>query len=319
MLTELLPELLADAGGVPRLEPGRCLRSRFSKISCRRCTDACPAAAIDGSDRLPLIRATACTGCSLCQAACPTGALGEPAVLNRVVADLDDQAQPVIGCFQPGVRAHTRVPCVGLFDEEALLALAILFPSGLTFDLTRCATCANVAAMTVLRHRLAALAALPEFPCRRLRLAETEAEVGFSAPAVSRREFFAFFRNRSARAVGSTLRRLQPPLPESYGAKRLPAGRRLLLRTLPLLASSLRSAAEERFFPTLNFSPECRRCTSCVGVCPTGALATSSDDPPQPVFEAALCTGCAACAEFCRRQAIAMGGENHASLPIGAD
>jgi ferredoxin len=306
MLTELLPlELLTD-GGVPRLHPGRCLRGRFARSACRRCADACAKNAIDCTEGLPVVRAAACTGCALCQSACPSGALGEPDALNRLLDALGDRPQPVIGCSQPGVRAHARIPCLGLLDPEALLALAILFPGGLTFDLTRCAACPNAAVVPVLRRQLTSLAALPDFPAGRLRLAETEAELGFREDALSRREFFTFFRKRSAAAAGTALRQLQPPLPESYGAKRLPAGRRLLLRALPLLPLPLRSAAAEQFFPIIVFGPECSRCTACVGICPTGALATSADDPPHPVFEPSFCTGCAACTEFCRRQASAL-------------
>jgi Pyruvate/2-oxoacid:ferredoxin oxidoreductase delta subunit len=44
----------------------------------------------------------------------------------------------------------------------------------------------------------------------------------------------------------------------------------------------------------------------CVGMCPTGAIATSRDDPPRPVFVAPLCTGCGVCAEFCHVKAIAV-------------
>jgi formate hydrogenlyase subunit 6/NADH:ubiquinone oxidoreductase subunit I len=40
------------------------------------------------------------------------------------------------------------------------------------------------------------------------------------------------------------------------------------------------------------------------GICPTGAIATSRSDPPQPVFHPLLCTGCTVCAEFCPQQAI---------------
>jgi Pyruvate/2-oxoacid:ferredoxin oxidoreductase delta subunit len=44
----------------------------------------------------------------------------------------------------------------------------------------------------------------------------------------------------------------------------------------------------------------------CVGMCPTGAIATSRDDPPRPVFIAPLCTACGVCAEFCNVKAIAV-------------
>jgi ferredoxin len=303
MLT--IPLDLLTEKTVPDIHPGRCLRSRFARTKCRSCAAICPQGAIAIPERLPVISAESCTGCRLCQGACPAGALGEQEELHRAISELGEAPHPVLGCREPGVRAHGRVTCLGLLDAEGLLALAILFPGGITLNLTQCAACRNASVVPVLRHHLTILErVLPQFPDERLHLAEAEAALAFTEESLSRREFFTFFRQRSKAAAGTALNRLHPPAPKAYGAKRLPAGRQLLLQGLPLLPLPQKEAAEKRFFPSLHFGEGCRSCTGCVGVCPTGALTTSRDDPPRPVFERSLCTGCSVCTDFCRQQAL---------------
>jgi ferredoxin len=303
MLTELLPrDELAD-GSAPRLDPGRCLRGRFSRTSCRRCQDACPAGAIELGAGLPSVKPEACTGCLLCQASCPTGAFGEPEELDRAIRELGNRPQPVLGCRLPDSEAHARLACLGLLDGEGLLALAACFPGGLTLNLVHCNACPRAAILPVLRRSLESLGTLPGRPGDRLRPAESKATLAFAGDSLSRRQFFTFLRRRSAAAADAALSRAQPAAPEPYSAKRLPAGRRALLRVMPELPLPLRAEVEARFFPALAFSPECRRCAGCAGVCPTGALTTDAGDPPRPVFVGSACTACGLCVEFCRRKA----------------
>jgi ferredoxin len=139
----------------------------------------------------------------------------------------------------------------------------------------------------------------------RLRLARTPADLDYREAALSRREFFTFLRKRSTDAATLAAARLQnAPESAAGGRKSLPARRRLLLRALPLLAPEVRSELEAQLFPALSFAPSCTGCTGCAGICPTGALATTTDDPPRPLFIPQLCTGCSLCVEFCRKGGI---------------
>ncbi|HPR05596.1 MAG TPA: 4Fe-4S dicluster domain-containing protein, partial [Denitromonas sp.] len=52
----------------PDVDPGRCIHTHAEVGSCRRCVDACPAAAWMLDDEQLAIDASACDGCGLCVA-----------------------------------------------------------------------------------------------------------------------------------------------------------------------------------------------------------------------------------------------------------
>jgi ferredoxin len=299
-------ELLTPTTGI-RVDLSRCLHRRFSRTSCRRCANACPSGAIV-VEQGPRIDPALCTGCRLCEAACPIGALsGSERAIGVLATALAEHSRPVLGCRAPGVEAHVHTGCLGFLEIEGLLALALFFPAGLTLNLSRCEGCPSAGMLPALTAAVNKLRQLSGDPwAERLRLARTPADLDYREAALSRREFFTFLRRRSTDAASIAAARLQnAPEPADGGRKTLPPRRRLLLRALPLLAPEVRSQLEAQLFPTLTFAPSCTGCTGCAGICPTGALAASADDPPCPVFTPRLCTGCSLCAEFCRKGGIA--------------
>jgi ferredoxin len=299
-------ELLTPTTGM-RVDLPRCLHRRFSRTTCRRCADVCPAAALV-VEQGPRIEPALCTECRLCEAACPTGALsGDERAIGALATALAEHPRPILGCRRDGVQAHVHTGCLGFLETEGLLALALFFPAGLTLNLTRCEGCRSAGMLPALTGAAEKLRQIPGIPgAGRLRLARTAAELDFREAALSRREFFTFLRKRSTDAASVAAARLQnAPEPASGGRKSLPARRRLLLRALPLLSPEVRSPLETRLFSSLSFGPTCTRCTGCAGICPTGALAARGDESPRPVFTPQLCIDCSLCAEFCRKSGIA--------------
>lgn len=317
MLARQLSHELAPGATAPRLDPGRCVRGRFTRASCRRCADACPRGAIAIGKGPPVVSPGACAGCRLCQASCPTGAVGDADELGRALDELGDRPRPVLGCRVPGVEAHDRLSCLGLLDAEALLALGARFPGGVTLNLVHCAGCAGAAVVPALRRRLEELQGWAGSVAARVRAVEAPAALDYERAALSRRQFFSIFGGRGRAAANVELPDARRATPEPGSARRLPAGRRSLLRVLEAVPARARAQAEARFFPSLSFSAACRGCTACAGVCPTGAIAVDAGDPPRPVFERSACTGCGACAEFCRRGAIALSTSAGAATACG--
>jgi formate hydrogenlyase subunit 6/NADH:ubiquinone oxidoreductase subunit I len=79
---------------------------------------------------------------------------------------------------------------------------------------------------------------------------------------------------------------------------------RQVLLQLGKASSPVREMLDTRILPELTFKPECSGCTACVGICPTGALASPDIRGNQPEAKKDRCTSCNLCVEFCRQAAI---------------
>ena len=299
--------LLAPAGGV-QLEALHCVRRFGSGPRCAACAQACPEDAIALEARRPVIDEKRCTACRLCEAACPADAIhGDERDLEALAAELARAAKPVLGCRVPGVQANARTGCLGFLDIEAILALALALPGGLTLNLSRCAGCRNAPVAEGIAAVLERVRALPGDPAGdRVRIARDAGTLDFQDTSLSRRGFFGALGKTGAGAAAKIVPTLGEAPARVLPHKRLPSRRLLLLRGLAALPAAQREAIEAALFPTLTFLPACNNCTGCDGICPTGAITTSASDPPRPVFLRALCTGCGACAAFCDEQGIAL-------------
>jgi ferredoxin len=305
MLGEKALDILTPAACI-QVDLTRCVHRRFSRTSCRRCAEACPSGALR-IEKGPLIDGALCTNCRRCESVCPTGALrGDEREIGDLASSLAQSPRPVLGCRMQGVQAHVHTGCLGFLDVEGLLALGLLFPEGLTLNLTRCRECSNSAILPGLEKAAEEVRRLLGGSAGKgLRLAGTDRELRYQEVNLSRREFFTFMRRRSADTASLAATRLQQAPPKPDGSRKiLPTQRRLLLRALPLLPSDIRRDVEDALFPLLHFGQICTGCTGCAGMCPTGAITGSAADPPQPVFFRHFCTDCRLCADFCRKGGI---------------
>ena len=245
--------------------------------------------------------------------------------LTQVLSDLAEHPLPVLGCHsRSGSQAHARLPCLGyLGHPEVMLLLALVFDGGLQVDLTSCGACPNGHILTGVRKAHAGLSDL--VPDHKIRLAQDGSDLEYRPAALSRRDLFASFRDRSTRTAAVMVNRLRlDEKPRSFGEKRVPPTRILVLRTLAEASEGFRRKVADKLFVGILFTPTCNTCGGCVGVCPTGAIRPAAEGAQLPSFDRAFCVACDSCRSFCREQGVELTGtgwktpENPAAETNGA-
>lgn len=303
-----------------KVDRSRCVRHRCKRNECRRCLDICPAGATSWGERGLQVDAVLCTQCLRCLSVCPTAALQSPEMfLSRVLSSLAVQPAPVLGCHQqPGSEAHGRFPCLGpLADTELLLLLALIFTEGLQVNLTGCHNCANGHIRDEIRLSHTRLYAM--LPDHRVKLVFRREELACQPVALSRRELFCFFRERSSQTARIMVERLQTSSRmQAYSSKQVPLVRTLLLKVMETLPELQQQRVAQKVFGQIVFTEACTACGGCVGVCPTGAIDPTEKDGQPPWFNRHLCVGCGSCQAFCRKQGVQLKvtGKNQATTSL---
>jgi ferredoxin len=305
-----------DPGSRLEFRENDCLPSRFPKMSCRRCADACPTQALIATPRGPEL-AAGCVDCGQCAVPCPTEALSVPGF--EPGHELDDVT--AVDCWRVPVtdspRGAFRIPCLGGLSTAALAELttratrqplAVLdrgfcrdCPAGATEDPTGYPAEPLIAE---LQRLLNAIGIPPANWPRRIALPLPAARMleGMGEPLlegrVSRR---AFFRGRSVRPADSE-RTPQPIRTPSRPGR----GRQRLLSALERLGKP-GTALPGDLFPRLTAGGDCADHRVCASVCPTGALQAYREAGAKGLrFDPAACIACTLCTHLCPEQALTL-------------
>ncbi len=224
--------------------------------------------------------------------------------LPQVLSALAEHPLPVLGCQQSGSQAHARLPCLGyLAHPEVMLLLALVLEDGVQIDLTPCGECSNGHIREGIETAHAGLSEVK--PNHKIKLVFDRNDLESKSAALSRRQLFASFRERSTRtAAVMASRLLSDDKRQSFGDKRVPATRVLLLRALAGASDEVRWRAADKLFGRVSFMPTCNACGGCVGVCPTGAIRPAAEDGQLPAFDRAFCVACSSCQTFCLEQGV---------------
>jgi Fe-S-cluster-containing hydrogenase component 2 len=264
---------------------------------------------------------SACIGCGLCLSACPTGVfsvvgLDAKTLIHDIVARLDD-GTVTLRCANtspPGPVADSvlELPCIGMLDEDLVLALAAKGVQTLVLRVGDCKEC-PLQAREMIDVTLAEVQTRwPDRLAVDIQQEPSSLDTDFSAaldglvgpaqpPAVDRRGFFRGIVNRARDMAGEPV---SPPKIE-WGSRPLPT--RIPARREALLASI---RGEDRVaFPLIAIGESCDGCQDahslCDRFCPTGALhRIDSEAHSEFVFRPEICVDCGQCAFVCQQDAI---------------
>lgn len=321
---------------MPRFETGSssCLVRLHSHSECRRCQEVCPAGAISRTeDRTMRVDQSACIGCGLCLSACPTAVFAitglDMGALVDTIAGRAEGGAVTVRCASaaPPEQSSADVvdlPCIGMLDDDLILALA---GSGVRTLLVRVGDCE--ACVLGARDRIDTVLAKASsrWPDRLSVVMEREPGnidpdflaalnglTGLSQPVtVDRRGFLRNIVNRARDLANEPARSSA----HAWGSRPLPT--RVSVRRSALLAS-IRDD-DPVAFPRIAIGESCDGCRDahslCDRFCPTGALRRiDSEGGAQFVFQPETCVDCGHCAFVCPQDAVIRETDTTSRSPI---
>ena len=314
------------------LERERCVRMRHAASGCRKCADACGAAAIEIREGAMTVAPARCTHCGACAAACPVDALKlkahaapEGAMLEAAKKD----GALALRCSQtkegaPGI----GLECLNALSPALLLALFEKGAESVSLTSGDCRACPKKSACSaerlISRTRELARAAgfTPEISLKQM-------PGGLS---LGRRRLFSRLFDKATNPEKEAPVAVTPAKDtfcnpsDDHLTHRIPESHRRLLEALGGLqerASAGAGAAPEEE-PEVLFRPrigsECAGCGLCAAACPTGAIRADRTSGALQLFaKSGACVNCGLCAESCFKKAITIEPETLDQALLGLE
>lgn len=294
-----------------------CVAVRNRNASCRKCMDACFAAAITVSKNEVSLDAGACVNCGVCASVCPTSALSmEDPAERQVLVDVaksSDRAHGmcVIACARAvarhvaDVERVTEVPCLGHVSDHLLVKLAAAGFDDVVLVDGQCDTCKYGAASPYISESVACAADLLE---------AVDAQVIFTRTSDFPEEVRATGRRANVRGedrrgilmkTGSYVKRVAGNVAQKTIDDKL--GRTDKPRTLKDRLGAGKSGRMPTFQPEANFAliEGLEQASEDVAALPTSEEAVSTRRFGRISVDVEACSGCGLCVLFCPTAALA--------------
>jgi energy-converting hydrogenase A subunit P len=280
----------------------RCLRNEYYHNDCRICIDLCPKGAFHIVRNKLTLFENECVGCAGCIGSCPTEALEiESFDPNGFAAGFVHQDDKTLSC-------KVTTPCLGVFDSEHFMVMALRGESNVICDMSHCATCVLNESGTLEQSIRAKVETTNQFlesinSGNRIETIEEKEE------QADRRALFrkGFEKIKESVVNESQAHVSMTSIHHRQADMKMPLKRILLKNSLKEVVGGLEHTAFSTQSP-LFFNKQidfetCTNCGDCTQFCPTDALFPTSDK--QGIyFSQGKCIGCGICEDICKPNAI---------------
>ena len=298
-----------------------CLHTRHCASVCNACGEVCPHKAIEEG----VLDGKLCTGCGLCLAACPAGAIGTVAGghikrYHQVKTQGRNMGSCAFVCRRGAdlYKGGIMVECLMSCDESLLLTAAAYGAKQILLLAEACGNCPQgETCFDVLSDRVAKVYGILqqfgigcEFVFSRDKFSCQE-NVSVQKSGISRRQFFRSLKAGSLNMLGHVVADIR----DAWEVENKDKNVRERVKYLPYRWYVLRQifkgwrgrsrAGRLDYFGTVKVNESCHGCGACADACPTGALQFMEKDGRRIIsHRPALCTDCGLCQEICMKEAL---------------
>ncbi|MBN2721445.1 MAG: 4Fe-4S binding protein [Campylobacterales bacterium] len=299
-----------------KFDASSCVRVSSFASNCQKCIDICPVQTIKLTSNLPSFTPIECIECGGCVGVCPTSSfsLTEFNITDFLFEYFNEPK--VLSCKQ-------NIPCLGVFNPEELISLALGSDKEVVLDIGHCAACE-------IKERLYPLIKanieeanfiLSSFSSKQIK----SEDIKLKSPQAkeeetSRRDFL-----HNLKPINAIKHKVEfdeivnKDELKSFGIddaaiskiknKKIPDKRKLFFALLKQEERPKRyetiDSNDISFSSQKYIDQNCTNCQICYRICPTGALSSSSNFS-EIHFDAMLCVKCHLCHDVCAQNAIHM-------------
>ncbi len=280
----------------------RCLRNEYFHNDCRICIDMCPKGAFHIVRNKLTLFENECVECAGCIGSCPTEALEiENFDPNGFAAAYKDQKDSTLSC-------KVSTPCLGVFDVEHYVVMALRGERNVICDLSHCDGCVlneNGNLKELIHSKIETTNQFLE----KIQIVHRIEALEVKEEQSDRRALFrkGFEKVKGSFADESVAHVSMTTAHHKQADQKIPLKRVLLKNSLKEIVGGLENT-EFSEDSTLFFNKQidfqsCTNCGDCTQFCPTDALFPTSDK--QGIyFSQGKCIGCGICEDICKSNAI---------------